>query len=234
MSSIQVAAIKWPWALDDTHLERRAHAQECAGILHFEVDPDLPPSRAKVLHHLRSQFFEISQVLEGFAPHFSNLMSDWDESLRKRKHKTSNPMLTHDFVHAHNLNLLDNADTFLVQDICVPELAQLMEKSQRLEQPDMANLAFGPGAAMLVYLVLGFWLKISAESAYRLASQGLLIRNQSDYELAWAAMRERVLLGIMGESKFRDSHRIPDFTLELPPQLQVLPGPLLEVCRCII
>jgi hypothetical protein len=228
----QLAKIQWPWALDTRHLEQQQ--LELDKGLAIGLPFDLTPQKITVLASLRAALPTVVDILTGASLQFSYLMLDWDDILGKRSHKTSDFELSFRFFGAHS-RLLDAVDKFLIQSVCAVELGQLVQNGHNTithSGLQDSNHAFGPGSAILAYHALGLEIGISGEQAYQYASQGLVTRIGLPHELAWEAMRERILITTQGETIFTRTHRVPDRSVELNSP-QILPGPLLEVIVCI-
>ncbi|KAF8507881.1 hypothetical protein JB92DRAFT_2832616 [Gautieria morchelliformis] len=63
--------------------------------------------------------------------------------------------------------------------------------------------------------------------AWQLSFQNLLLRDQTLYEFAWAAISKRTLTTVLAAVKLEDTHRFPDPSIELSP-VQIQEGPFFE------
>ena len=128
-------------------------------------------------------------------------------------------------------SFLDFVDRQLIEAICAPEVSQMLREVLGTSDPDgleASSAAFGPGCVILVYCAVGHALGMTGEDAFEYESQGLLERNKSRHELAWEAMKARILMTVGEVFRFEQSHRIRDLSLNIPA-LQILPGPMIKV-----
>jgi hypothetical protein len=116
---------------------------------------------------------------------------------------------------------------FIIGNVCAEELT-LGFRARGLAHYNASEVILGPGAALLSYHALGFQLGISGEYAFQLSFQNLLLRDQTLYEFAWAAISKRTLTTVLAAVKLEDTHRIPDPSIELSP-VQIREGPFFEV-----
>ena len=79
------------------------------------------------------------------------------------------------------------------------------------------NLAYGLGASILSYHLLGRHLKMPAWQAYHYYQNNLLFCPPTVHEATWKAMHDCIFLNVRGHETFKRSHRIPDNTISLPP-----------------
>ena len=126
---------------------------------------------------------------------------------------------------------MDRVDRHLLEALCTTELSTRLHGmlgEATANSLVASNCAFSVGSSILAYLVLGISLGVSGEQACEYDHQGLLFRPVSDHELAWTAIRERIMLNTEQSSQFEYTHRIPCKNLDIP-EVQILPGPLLQV-----
>ena len=123
-------------------------------------------------------------------------MNDWGKVVKTRHRKTTDPYLTFNFFASHR-SFLDAIDQYIIEYTCAGHLANTLHDHYGInDHMESMNLAYGPGASILVYYVLGKELDVSADQAYTWAEKDLLFPPSTDHHRAWEAMRSWVLLSV--------------------------------------
>jgi hypothetical protein len=221
---IQIKPIAWPWALDTRQLE----AQKVTSDGSIDTrELALPHQKAAVLAHLLAQYDSVINILlSSRSTEFRMLLDDWSQTQASRSRFGSAWQTTYHFSRRH-AQFIDRIDMFIIENVCAEELT-LVFRARGLAHCNASEVILGPGASLLSYHALGFQLGISGEYACQLSFQDLLLRDQTLYEFAWAAISKRTLTTVLAAVKLEDTHRIPDPSIELSP-VQIQEGPFFEV-----
>jgi hypothetical protein len=196
---------------------RELEAAEAQGLADNKIRDSLSVEKAAAYNFLCTVITTVAEILvQPSTTPFNGLLKDWNERLAKRTRSTLDASLTFEFFREHS-QYIDLVDAYIIGSSCASQLVLVLREQQGIQDHlERANLAFGPGCAILTYHLLANRLGLGAGETYVLADQGHLYRPLSDHELAWKAMRERVSLGVKGHTEFERTHRIPDATIKLP------------------